>query len=152
MRQLEPGPAPLFTTFRRFYSAPDAAPAPGVMTTSRAINWQRSHLHCPPGSVWRRAAPFRLHRISIRLGIGDIPPRLDRTGATRLIFVSNPGPGDKMPSSRQNAARPNPLSAKELTVPDGIRRYFSSLRAPSRLRPSGRHAGTGFDYDDSVVA
>jgi hypothetical protein len=152
MRQLEPGPAPLFTIFRRICSAPDAAPAPGVMTSSRAINWQRSHLDCLPGSLWQRVAPFRLHRISIRLGIGDIPPRLGRIRATRLIFVSNPGPGDKMPSSRENAARPNPLSANELTVPDGIRRYFSSLRASSRLRPSGRHAGTGFDHDDSVVA
>jgi hypothetical protein len=45
MRQLEPVPAPLFTTFWRFYRAPDAAPAPGVMTTSRANNWERSHSH-----------------------------------------------------------------------------------------------------------
>jgi hypothetical protein len=47
MRHLEPAPALLFTSFRRFYRVPDADWAPGVTTTSRAGAIERSLLAAP---------------------------------------------------------------------------------------------------------
>jgi hypothetical protein len=73
-----------------------------------------------------------LRCITIQLGIAGIAPPLDRTRARCLIFASNPGPGDKMPSPRQNADPPKSLSPKDLarvTAFDGIFHAGGAMQA-----------------------